>query len=622
MKRLTMFVLLFALLLSACAPQATPVPPTSAPATQAPAPTAVPPTAIPEPKTLTVLAAASLTESFTELGKAFEAQNPNVTVTFSFAGSQQLAQQLAEGAPADVFASASKKYMDATIEAKRINKEDSQVFARNRLVVIYPKDNPAGLKELKDLAKSGLKLVLADKSVPVGQYSLDFLDKAIADPGFDPAFKDSVLKNVVSYEDNVKSVLTKVSLGEGDAGIVYVTDITADAADKVGRLDIPDALNTIATYPIAPIADSKNADLAKAFVALVLSPEGQQILGKYGFIAPAAGSGSSGGVTITDTLGREVKLAAAPKRIVITGKALFMIADVAYLFPGAADKIVGLGDTGQGSGNFIKLIDPNYEQKATLAKDAGVEQVAALQPDLVLLKSYLADSVGAPIEALGIPVVYIDFETPDQYSRDLAILGKVFGDDARAAEIASFYQFRMDSIQQAVKDAPKPRTLLLYYNEKDGNVAFNVPPMEWIQTQMVQMAGGEPVWADANPAKGWTQVTLEQIAAWDADQIFVISYFKSPTEVVNGLKSDANWQAIRAVKDGKVYAFPVDLYSWDQPDPRWALGLTWLAGKLHPDKFPGLDMTAEVKSFYKTLYGLDDAFVEKNIVPTFNGVLP
>ena len=245
-----------------------------------------------------------------------------------------------------------------------------------------------------------------------------------------------------------------------------------------------------------------------------------------------------------------------------------------------------------------------------------------MKPDLVILKSDLADSVGAPIEALGIPVVYVDFETPEQYSRDLAILGKVFGDEARAAEVASFYQAKMDSIQQAVKDAPKPRVLMLYYNDKDGNVAFNVPPMTWIQTQMVKMAGGEPAWADANPTKGWTQVTLEQIAAWDADQIFVISYFKSPTEVVDGLTADPNWQLIRAVKDNQIHPFASDLYSWDQPDPRWILGLTWMAGKLHPDLFPNLDMTVEAQNFYHTLYGLDGAFVERNIVPTFKGVLP
>jgi molybdate transport system substrate-binding protein len=274
-------LLLFVILLTgACTPQVNPALPTAA--------TDIPPAEKSEPKTLTVLAAASLTESFTELGKIFETQNPGVTVSFNFAGSQQLAQQLDQGAPADVFASASKKYMDAAVTSKRVNQDDARVFVKNRLVVIFPQDNSAGLRDLKDLANPGLKLILADKAVPVGQYSLDFLDKAIADPSFGLQFKDNVLKNVVSYENNVKSVFTKVALGEADAGVVYITDITPDAADKVGKLDIPDALNTIASYPIAPIADSENANLAKAFVALILSPEGQQVMEKYGFLSTAS----------------------------------------------------------------------------------------------------------------------------------------------------------------------------------------------------------------------------------------------------------------------------------------------------------------------------------------------
>jgi len=291
-SKLLSFLLLLMVLLAgaACTPQATPVAPAVEPATEAaPVPTSAPTTQAPvEETTLTVLAAASLTESFTELGTMFEAQNPGVTVAFNFAGSQQLAQQLDQGAEADVFASASKKYMDAAIESGRVDKDASQVFVNNRLVVIFPKDNPGGVTALTDLAKPGLKLDLADQSVPVGQYSVDFLDKADADPAFDPQFKDNVLKNVVSYETTVKAVLIKVVLGEADAGIVYVSDITIEAAGKVGRLDIPDALNSIATYPIAPISDSKNSELAQAFVDLILSPEGQQVMEKYSFI-PAAG---------------------------------------------------------------------------------------------------------------------------------------------------------------------------------------------------------------------------------------------------------------------------------------------------------------------------------------------
>lgn len=243
-------------------------------------------------RTLTVLAAVSLTESFNEIGKLFETQNSGVSVTLVYAGSQQLVQQIGQGADADVFASASLKYMQAAVQAKRVSEGASKTFVKNRLVVIYPKANPGGIIDLKDLTKPGLKVVLADKSVPAGQYALDFLDKANQNPGFDPFFKANVLKNVVSYEDNVKSVYTKVALGEADAGIVYVTDTTIGAADKVSRLDIPDMFSTIATYPIAPILDSKNADLADAFIAFVLSQEGQAILSRHGFIPVSISSDS------------------------------------------------------------------------------------------------------------------------------------------------------------------------------------------------------------------------------------------------------------------------------------------------------------------------------------------
>jgi molybdate transport system substrate-binding protein len=218
------------------------------------------------------------------IGQQFEADHPGVKMVFNFAGSQQLAQQLDQGAPADVFASANKKQMDAVIQSKRVSDGAQRVFVKNRVVVIFPTGNPAGLQKLQDLAKPGLKLVLAAKEVPVGQYALDFLDKAGQDPAFGATYKDAVLANVVSYEENVKSVLTKVMLGEGDAGIVYFSDISQGSADKVGRIDIPDALNTVASYPIAPVSDSAQSALAQAFIELVLSPQGQQILASYNFV--------------------------------------------------------------------------------------------------------------------------------------------------------------------------------------------------------------------------------------------------------------------------------------------------------------------------------------------------
>ncbi len=271
-------------LLAACAAPATPAPtiaPTADPATALPATTA--PTAA-SATTLTVFAAASLTGAFGDIGKAFEAANPGATITFNFAGSQQLAQQIGQGAPADVFASANGTQMGVVIKSGQVVSGSQKTFVKNRLVVIYPTANPGGLTKLQDLAKPGLKVVLADKSVPVGGYALDFLTKASASPDFTATFSPTVLANVVSYETDVKQVLAKVLLGEADAGIVYTTDITADAAGKVGRLDIPDALNTIASYPIAALKGSANAALAQKFVDYVLSADGQAVLARWGFI--------------------------------------------------------------------------------------------------------------------------------------------------------------------------------------------------------------------------------------------------------------------------------------------------------------------------------------------------
>lgn len=233
---------------------------------------------------LVVFAAASLTEGFTELGTLFENEHPGSHIVFNFAGSQQLAQQLGAGAPADVFASANATQMDAVIQAGRIDEAAPQQFARNRLVVIVPRDSAAGIETLQALAAPGHKLILATEAVPVGQYSLLFLDQASQDPAFGADFKAKVLANVVSYEENVRAVLSKVALGEADAGIVYTSDVPPDRADALRRLDIPDALNVVASYPIAPLADSAQPDLARAFVDTVLSAEGQQILERHGFI--------------------------------------------------------------------------------------------------------------------------------------------------------------------------------------------------------------------------------------------------------------------------------------------------------------------------------------------------
>lgn len=230
---------------------------------------------------LTVSAAASLTNAFRELAPLFETANPGIKVHLNFGSSGSLLQQIAKGAPADVFASANHTQMDAAVESGRIDADAPTVFVTNRLVVVIPADNPGDIQTLQDLANPGTLIVLAAAEVPVGKYSLEFLDKASADPAFSETFREDVLANVASYEENVRSVLNKVSLGEADAGIVYTSDLVG--VEGVSGLEIPDELNLVAEYPIAILNDSANSEMAAAFVEFVLSDGGRALLAEYGF---------------------------------------------------------------------------------------------------------------------------------------------------------------------------------------------------------------------------------------------------------------------------------------------------------------------------------------------------
>lgn len=327
---------------------------------------------------------------------------------------------------------------------------------------------------------------------------------------------------------------------------------------------------------------------------------------------------------VVDALGREIVFEKIPERIVVVGKALFMVADAIYLFPEAGQRIIAIGDTQQGAGNFIPMIDSTFKNKIIIESEAGPEQIAAAQPDCVILKSSNAEKLGTPLEILGIPVVYLDFETPEQYQRDLKTLGQLFNNPERANFLASYFENRFDQISNViatVSEENKPKTLVIYYSDKDGTVAFNVPPLSWMQTILVDAGGGTPVWEDANPTKGWTKVTLEQIAAWNPEVIFVVSYAKPASQVVETLLTDPQWQQLEAVKNGMLYPFAKDAYSWDQPDTRWILGLTWISAILHPELFPNLDMIQEAKAFYKDLYNMDETSFQQNIEPIFRGEL-
>lgn len=231
--------------------------------------------------TITVLAAASLNRVFPMIADALGRSNSTPSVGFSFAGTDSLAAQIEQGAPADVFAGASTKYGDL-LRAKGLI-QPYAIFCTNSLVLVLPASNPAGIGSLEDLVRPGVKVVIGAETVPVGAYTRTVLGNL--DGLYGHGYSDSVLANVVSNEENVEAVLTKVRLGEADAGFVYVTDARA-AGPAIGTIDLPDEAQAVATYPIALTQGTRHPDEALRFVDFVLGPEGQRILRRAGFGAP------------------------------------------------------------------------------------------------------------------------------------------------------------------------------------------------------------------------------------------------------------------------------------------------------------------------------------------------
>lgn len=327
----------------------------------------------------------------------------------------------------------------------------------------------------------------------------------------------------------------------------------------------------------------------------------------------------SAAFTVTDALGRAVHFAQSPQRVVVVGKASFTIANAVALFPDARHRLVAFSGgmlSRQGAGNFLTLVMPGQDTVNLSGGDAGVEQIAAAKPDVVLLKSS-AVRLGDVLSRLGIRIVYLDFETTANNERDLAVLGQLLGEPDRAQRLISYYGDVLAGVRSQTASIPgagRPRTLLLQYSERGGVIAFSVPGPEWIQTELVELAGGIPVWKDAAQRSGWTVVNLEQIAAWDPDIVLVVNYAASATQAVADIMADTKWQALRAARENKVFAFPGDFYSWDQPDTRWGLGFLWLATRIHPQLFQQTNLPLEIARFY-ALYGLDAATVQSRVMP-------
>lgn len=333
------------------------------------------------------------------------------------------------------------------------------------------------------------------------------------------------------------------------------------------------------------------------------------------------------------------QVAFAQQRLVLGGKAVIMVADAVYLFPDAGQRVIAVAGADQGLGVFLSAIDRGFQKKPVIDKSAGVEVYASFKPDAVIMKSSMKKSLGPSLDTLGIKQLYLNLETPQDYFNDIVALGDFLGAKARADEVVAYYKKSLAALGatigktaaggagKAASDAGKgseaaarPRVLLIQTASPAEGV-WEVPPASWMQTILVELAGGDPVWKGANPGSGWAKVNAEQIAAWNPDVVFVVNYRGDATDSARGFMADTRLSRIAAAKNKAVYGFAQDFYSWDQPDTRWILGLEWMARKLHPAVFAGKPIIAEARSFFSAMYGMDAAAFDATIAPKLAGDL-
>jgi iron complex transport system substrate-binding protein len=336
-------------------------------------------------------------------------------------------------------------------------------------------------------------------------------------------------------------------------------------------------------------------------LALLLSA----VAGSASFAAPYA---------VTDTLGRSLTFQKIPDRIVLAGRATLLLVDAVYLFPGASRRVVGVGVTDQGLGDFFPFLDPAFAAKTRFPNNVGPEPLAAARPDLVILKSYMKERLGDALEKIGIPVLYLDLESPGKFYEDVATLGSLFQQPDRARLLIDWYRTRVDAILGAVAGAPRPPVFIVQNSASGGEASLTIPPSGWIQTTMTEDAGGTAAWTAAGPGDGWKKVGLEQLSVWNPSFVFMVSYQEPAAAIAENMRKS------RILK-GTILAFPSDFHSWDQADSRWILGLEWLAATMHPDRVPELDMRSEAQAFYTQLYGIDPAIVAREIMPRLEGAL-
>lgn len=327
----------------------------------------------------------------------------------------------------------------------------------------------------------------------------------------------------------------------------------------------------------------------------------------------------------TDANGRTLLLKEKPTSVMVAGKAAVMPANALFLFPEVEDMELQLAKTDQGLGDFFSLLRPSLDDVPRFAQRASVEEIAAQDPKLVLMKAVHYESIGKKLDQLGVPNFTMNLETYDEWKREIVELGKLLKNTSRAQEILSLYENRLTNITEKVKtlsDKDKKRVLLLQGVSADNANSFKIAPDAWMQSWMVDQVGAHAVWKGANLASsGWSTLSFEQIAAWDPQVIYIVSY-NSPTDsFIEEISSSSLWSGLTAVQTNQVKATPADVMSYMQPVSSWILGAEWMAKDLYPHLFSEMEMEVQVRTFYKEMYNIREEAKLDFLVGRFNASL-
>ena len=544
-------------------------------------------------ETITVSAAASLTEAFTNIEKEFETENPDIDVVCNFGASGTLRTQIEGGAPVDVFASAAEDQMDTLASNGFVYNDTREDFTKNSLVMITQKGNVLGLTGMQDLTNPEVEKISIGNpdSVPAGKYAKEALTNA--------GLWDSVSNKTILAE-NVKQALVYVETGEAEAGFVFSTDASSA---KSGSIEVVTSVpvTTPITYPIAVVSSTQHKEDSQLFIDFVTGEKGQPILEQYGFVTET----QNGTNQITDMVGRELTVPEHIDSVIATSPPSTILV---YML--APDKLAGW--------NFVNsydhtLMDDKYLNLPVIGgwygtESGNYETMISLNPDIVIegynTQGDLNDTILPRQESFGsIPVVAVSGSTVYVLKSEPTIefMGTLLDCEDQADKLIDFRNTVLTEINNTIKNIPEDQRVHVYYAEGPKGLATD--PSGSQHSQVIDICGGINVAnCTLTPGNGMTAVSMENVIAWNPEVILTPN-----PQFYNSVYSDPLWANIDAVANKRVYLAPQNPMCWiDRPQgAHLILGTVWTAKVLYPDQFSDMDLESLTSEFYSDFFHYD-----------------